>query len=150
MRKTNKRISTLLFVATLLLISFSVVYSAQYHVPIPDFSLASSDYPQDSKNVKEPLYKGGHDAMVKFLSENIKYPDQAKKEGISGIVYVSCLITKEGKISEVKVKKGVNEILDREAVRVVSMLKEWEPGTADGKKVDASIVIPINFKLSDK
>jgi len=99
---------------------------------------------------KEPEFTGGFDAMVKYLIENVKYPEKAKKDGTQGKVIVSFTVTKKGKIQNVKVTQSVNAELDAEAVRVISSMPDWTPGVKDGKAVDAEMMLPIQFKLEEK
>jgi TonB family protein len=96
-------------------------------------------------------YPGGYDAIFNYIAENSKYPADAKKNKISGTVYVEFIVSAEGKISSTKVLRGVEngEALDQEAQRVVKALpKTWTPAKKDGKAVATSTVIPIRFNLS--
>lgn len=95
-----------------------------------------------------PEFKGGFNAMVQFLLSNIKYPDEAKQNNISGTVFVSFIVEKNGKIRNVSVLKGVDPLLDAEALRVVSMMPDWTPGYDDnGKAVNVKFNLPIKFNL---
>jgi len=97
-----------------------------------------------------PEFPGGMDQMAKYLSENIKYPEEAKDKGISGRVFINFVIEKDGSVTEVKVMRSVDPIVDNEAVRVVKSMPKWKPGMQKGKPVRVSYVLPINFKLDDK
>jgi TonB family protein len=99
---------------------------------------------------KQPEFPGGEQALMTYLATNCKYPDEAKKKGISGKVFVAYEINKKGKVENVEVKRGANPLLDAEAVRVVSSMPDWTPAEANGKKVRVEMVVPINFKLDDK
>ena len=96
---------------------------------------------------KMPEYPGGDEARVKFLVENVKYPEEARKNGISGTVYITFIVEKDGKISNVKVLKGVDELLDNEALRVVKLMPVWQPGVQRGKPVRVQFNMPIQFNL---
>ncbi|PLX12586.1 MAG: hypothetical protein C0594_02255 [Marinilabiliales bacterium] len=96
---------------------------------------------------KMPEFKGGRNAMIEFLSSNIKYPEEARINEVQGTVFVQFVVNKSGKISNVSVKKSVAADLDAEAVRVVSLMPDWTPGVADGKNVNVVMNIPISFKL---
>lgn len=86
--------------------------------------------------------------FMDILKKNIKYPDEARKKGISGIVYVEIYVDNEAKIVDWKIKKGVHEWLDKEALRVVKLLPDLaEPAYKDGKGIKCQIMIPVNFKL---
>lgn len=97
-----------------------------------------------------PEFPGGENAMRKFIADNVKYPESAKKEGISGKVYVSFVISKDGEVKDAKVVRGVNSALDEEALRVINSMPDWTPGKQRGKKVDVQFTLPINFALGEE
>ena len=95
-----------------------------------------------------PEYPGGNDGLIKFLSENIKYPKSAEKSGIQGMVVLQFVVEKSGAISNVKVLKSVEKTLDDEAVRVVKSMKRFIPGyNEDHAPVRVLYTLPVNFKL---
>ena len=94
-----------------------------------------------------PEFPGGMEAMMKYLSENIKYPEMAKQKNTQGKVLVTFVVEKNGSISDVKVAKGIGDGCDEEAVRVISAMPKWKPGMQNGKKVRVSFAIPISFRL---
>ena len=94
-----------------------------------------------------PAFPGGKAALSKFISKNIKYPEDALKEGKSGTVYVNIRINEKGEIEEAKVKKSLYPSLDKEAIRIVKSMPNWIPGKQDGKPVSCDIELPIEFKL---
>ena len=96
-----------------------------------------------------PEFPGGMDQMAKYLSENIKYPEEAKDKGISGRVYIEFVIEKDGAVSNVKVMKSIGGGCDEEGVRVVNAMPKWKPGMQKGKPVRVHYVLPIFFKLDD-
>ncbi|MCR5243887.1 MAG: energy transducer TonB [Bacteroidales bacterium] len=90
-------------------------------------------------------------AFSKWIREHQRYPRKAKKAGIQGQVIVSFKITAEGKLTDVKVKKGVHPLLDKEAVRVIkSAPQKWEPGERKGAPVDVTYSGLVVFTLPDK
>jgi TonB family protein len=91
---------------------------------------------------------GGADAMKDWLAHNIKYPEEAMKAKISGIVNVTFVVDKAGKVKNVKVIKSLHPFLDEEAVRVVRSMPDWKPGTQAGKPVDVQMVVPLTFSLN--
>lgn len=95
-----------------------------------------------------PQYPGGLAAMLKYIRENMKYPEQAMKERIQGRVTVSFIIEKDGSISDVKAVRSVHPLLDKEAVRVVESMPKWSPGKNNGKPVRVRYNIPVMFKLN--
>ena len=94
-----------------------------------------------------PEYPGGDQAMMKFVSENVQYPEEAKEKEISGRVLVSFIVEKDGSIADVKVVKGIGGGCDEEAVRVVKAMPKWKPGKDKGKPVRVSYMMPFTFKL---
>ena len=97
---------------------------------------------------KMPQFPGGEAAMMKYLQNNIHYPDVAKENGIQGRVYLDFIVNKLGEITDVRVKRGVDPALDKEAVRVVASMPDWIPGTQRGEKVNVVYTLPISFVLS--
>lgn len=83
-----------------------------------------------------------------FIFSKIKYPKDALEAGIHGTVYVTYKVDKEGKVCDVQVKKGVHPSLDREAVRVVSLIPDMVPGKQRGQPVNVRYVFPVKFVLS--
>ena len=96
-----------------------------------------------------PEFKGGMDALMKYLGSNIKYPEEAKKSETEGTVFISFVVDKKGKIKDATVIKALNPHLDNEALRVIKSMPNWKPGKKDGKKVNVKYTIPINFKLNN-
>lgn len=90
---------------------------------------------------------GGQEALFKFLQSEMKYPQVAKENGIQGTVFVNFVVGQDGKIRDVKVLRGVNKMLDDEAVRVVKAMPSWKPGKQRGKPVSVSYNLPIKFTL---
>ena len=96
-----------------------------------------------------PQYPGGEKAMMEYVAKNVAYPQEARDKEISGRVFVSFIVEKDGSIGEVKVMRGIGGGCDEEAVRVIKGMPKWKPGKQEGKPVRVSYMMPINFKLSD-
>ena len=94
-----------------------------------------------------PQYPGGPQALFKFLSENVKYPAEAEKAGIQGRVIATFVVEKDGSISNAKVVKSVDPLLDAEALRVIGAMPNWKPGMQNGKIVRVKYTIPLSFHL---
>ena len=94
-----------------------------------------------------PQFPGGEMALRKFISENIKYPVEAKDKGIQGKVFVNFVINENGKIENTKVVRNAHPLLDAEALRVISLMPDWTPGKQSGKAVSVSYTIPVQFAL---
>jgi len=94
-----------------------------------------------------PEFPGGESALPAFLGKEIKYPDEAIKNGIQGKVYVTFVVGSDGSVKNAKIARGVDPLLDAEAIRVVNEMPKWKPGKQSGKDVAVQFTIPINFKL---
>ena len=98
-----------------------------------------------------PEFPGGFDAMAKYLVANIKYPEESRKNGVQGTVFVTYVVEKDGKVNHVKILRGVNDECDLEALRVVKSMPDWTPGKNDkGEVVRVQFNLPIKFALDDK
>jgi len=98
---------------------------------------------------QNPEFPGGYAAMMKYLNENINYPTIASENGIKGRVTLQFVVNKEGIISQVKIVKGVDPSLDKEAVRVVESMPKWIPGKQNGKPVNVWFTLPVSFVLNN-
>lgn len=114
--------------------------------PSPPEPPSVPELPPVPEDIVQPSFPGGNDALASFLSLQLKYPEEAKAKGIEGKVFVEFAVDETGKVKDVAVKKGVHPLLDAEAVRVVNLMSNWNPGTENGKPVCMSMVLPIAFK----
>lgn len=96
---------------------------------------------------EQPSFPGGQGALMSWLRDNIKYPVIAAENGIEGRVIVQFVVSKNGSISDVRVARGVDPSLDKEAVRVVSSMPKWTPGRQNGTTVNVRYTLPVTFKL---
>ena len=94
-----------------------------------------------------PVFPGGMAECMNFLGKNLKYPAESHKNGIQGRVIVSFVVTDEGEIKDPVVVKGVDPLLDAEALRVIKMMPKWKPGKQRGKAVYVYFTVPVEFKL---
>lgn len=97
-----------------------------------------------------PSFPGGMDAMVQYLVTNIKYPENAKKDNITGTVFVTFIVEKDGSINKVKILQGIGAGCDEEAMRVVAAMPKWSPGLNKNKPVRVMFNLPIKFSLDEK
>ncbi len=96
---------------------------------------------------QKPQFPGGEAALLKYVSEHIRYPAMAQENNIQGRVIVQFVVTKTGSVGEVKVVRGKDPDLDKEAVRVVKSLPKFVPGKMNGHAVNVWYTLPIQFKL---
>lgn len=94
-----------------------------------------------------PEFPGGQQAILKYLSESIKYPVDAQEKGIQGRVSCSFVIQKDGSITGIEVIRGVDPSLDKEAIRVIRAMPKWKPGRQRGKVVAVKYTVPVTFRL---
>jgi TonB family protein len=140
------------------------VVAVKYTVPItfkltrPDSqsSKLSGNPVFDNSDPKNPVYRvvdvmpqfpGGDGELLTFLSRNIRYPEEAKKEKEEGRAVVAFTIEANGKMSNYELLKGVSPSLDAEAMRVVKLIPVWEPGKENGKPVRVRYTVPVTFRL---
>lgn len=95
----------------------------------------------------EPEYPGGLNGLMQFLCENIHYPAKAVEDCIQGRVVVKFVVTTDGDVANVEVVRGVDPLLDAEAVRVVKRLNGFTPGVLNGKKVNVWYLLPVTFRM---
>lgn len=96
---------------------------------------------------KMPEFPGGPVALKEYIAEHIKYPEAAKKNGIEGKVYIRFCITEKGEIDYIDVARGIDPVLDKEAIRVIRELPKWKPGEQRGGKVKVWYTVPVQFSL---
>ena len=94
-----------------------------------------------------PSFPGGPSALMEWLSNNVKYPVVAQENGVQGTVVVSFVVERDGSITDVKVVRGVDPSLDKEASRVVRAMPRWIPGKQNGSAVRVKYNVPVAFRL---
>ena len=99
-------------------------------------------------NFSNPEYIGGDSALVRFLQENLKYPTEALKNGMEGVVVVRFVVTVEGYASNIELVRGFDPACDKAVIRAIRLLEKWKPGMVDGKEEPMYMRLPITFKLS--
>lgn len=153
-RKLTKHLSVLPL--ALLLITANSVY-AQQNEPQKETTPPQKPVKRESKTdeifvvvEQQPEFPGGTQELMKFLSDNIIYPSDAVKDKIEGRIIVTFIINKDGGVTDMNIVRGVNSLLDTEALRVISMMPNWKPGLQRGKKVRVRYTLPIVFRIPDK
>ena len=94
-----------------------------------------------------PEFPGGMGECMKFLGKNIKYPQISQENGVQGRVIVQFVVNQDGSIVDPVVVRGVDPYLDKEALRVISMMPKWKPGKQRGKAVRVKFTVPVMFRL---
>jgi periplasmic protein TonB len=121
------------------------------------FSPKKTDYSEAQNNQSDTAvyqivevlaqYPGGEEALMRYLANNVVYPQKAIDANIQGTVIMEFVVEKDGRITNVKVRKGAHPLLDKEAERVLSAMTAWKPGTQNRKPVRSIFIIPIRFQL---
>ena len=94
-----------------------------------------------------PEFPGGMAGLIQYITKDLRYPEEAKAQGIQGRVTVRVVVNTEGKVTNAEVLRSVDPALDAEALRVASSLPDWKPGMKDGKPVNVRFIFPVNFSL---
>ena len=94
-----------------------------------------------------PIYEGGDAALLKYLRENLKYPDKTKDRGVQGRLVIGFIVEKDGSLTDVKVLRPVDIDLDAEVLRVIKGMPKWIPGRQNGKRVRVRYLLPIHICL---
>lgn len=94
-----------------------------------------------------PEFPGGDAARVKYLQQNLKYPELAREAGISGTVFVTFVVSRDGRLSDFKILRGIGGGCDEEAIRVLKQMPHWIPGKQGGRNVPVQFNLPIKFTL---
>jgi TonB family protein len=97
-----------------------------------------------------PVFPGGEEALLNYISSNIRYPESAKRNLISGRVIVRFVINQDGKVEQASVIRGADPLIDAEALRVVNTLPAFKPGYQGGKPVPVWYMVPVTFSLTEQ
>ncbi len=111
--------------------------------------IVQEEEPEIYMNVEQmPQFPGGDKALLKYLNENIRYPQIALENGISGKVVLKFVVNADGSVGDVVVLRGVDRVLDQEAIRVVKSMPKWSPGRQNGRAVRVYYNVPVDFRIS--
>ena len=95
-----------------------------------------------------PEFPGGMEALMKYLSKNIKYPSSALDNNIQGRSVLTFVVNKDGSIVDIEVVKSLDAACDKEAIRVVKTMPKWQPGKMNGRPVRVKFTLPVTFRIS--
>ncbi len=144
MKLYSTALSFLIFCTT------SALAQAENEAPVFSFAVVDqiATFPEcTGRNTNDEKALCLQEGILKHIQTNLKYPEKAKKEKVQGKVYVSFVVSVEGRVEEVEVSRGVHPELDREAIRVVKSLPQMRPAVKDANAVRMSYIIPISYKL---
>lgn len=110
----------------------------------------SNMHQTDNDNAIQPEFPGGRSAMRQFIATNIRYPQYAFNQGITGTVEVSFSISETGQLGNYKIHKSVNNELDAEAMRIIKKMPKWSPGKVAGEPTSMNFILPIVFEIREE
>lgn len=147
-----KKIVMKTWILFLTLFCLSSVFSQEKIVVVQSASASESSCNPETDEICdfpaiEAEYPGGWIAVQNFISSHIIYPKECIKDKIQGKVFVSFVVERDGKVTNIKVEKGSHPLLDEEAKRMISIMPNWIPGKVDNKTIRSRIRIPIAFTL---
>ncbi len=141
---------------------FNQHYNSRYSEFIRDSLIALvkrnryTDHREQLNNSEEfsiisdmPYFPGGSEALSRYISSNLNYPEDAIAKNISGKVYVGFIVNKDGTVSNVEIKRGIGGSCDEEALRIIREMPTWVPGMQRGELIRVRQVVPITFRLVD-
>lgn len=96
---------------------------------------------------QQPAFPGGNKALMKFIDDNLKYPDELAETDVQGRVLVTFTIERDGSVTDAKVVRSLHPLLDKEALRIVGLMPRWSPAKVEGESKKVKYHLPINFKL---
>jgi len=99
--------------------------------------------------ITTPVYPGALNTLKEFIMHNIRHPEDAKKEGVSGVVTVSYFVNEQGEVENIKILRGLDEKCNFEAVRVAQLIKGWQPAMQWEKPVSVKVIMPVEFQLGN-
>ncbi|KAA5537207.1 energy transducer TonB [Taibaiella lutea] len=98
-------------------------------------------------NIRDAEFPGGKEQLKKYLTDNLRYPEQAKEDGIEGRVFLSFIITEKGKIEDIRIVRDLVAGCGAEALRVIKQMPLWHPALLKGKPIRTLQVLPVVFKI---
>ena len=128
-------------------LSGKAVYDTGRQVSMIAYNEDGSENGAINKFFQDAEYPGGQKEYMKFLNENLHYPNRAARRKIEGTVVIRFKVSKEGKVSDITVDQSVEETLDKEAIRVIEMMPDWRPAVRGGAPIDTSPMQPVVFKI---
>ena len=118
-----------------------------YVTEVYEEEIVEEAIPFEMVESKPSFMGGGQNEFSKWVGKNLVYPEIAKENGVQGKVILSFTLTAEGEITNIKVVRGIDPALDKEAVRVVSKSPKWEPGKQRDRAVKVQFIFPVHFQL---
>lgn len=122
---------------TIILVALSTTLFAQTH---------SSDVIPKKTEIS-PNYPGGQAELMNFVINKLQYPKEAKKQNVEGKVYAQFTVKEDGSLTDIEIVRGIGYGCDKEVIRIIESMPNWEPGTKDGQPIKTKMTLPVVFKL---
>ena len=106
-------------------------------------ALVSQAYNPDAQ--RQPQFPGDMNALTDYMQKNVRYPEAAQKAKVTGRVFTSFIVERDGRLTDIKVLKGLGSGCDEEAIRVINTMPRWKPGTQSGIPIRVKYNLPITF-----
>lgn len=147
-KQLNKLAKSSALVITALAAFCTTGYAHNNNLTAGDTTQTNTTLPKENvgAGIIMPKFPGGEVGLSKYFEENLRYPENAKKDSLSRKVFVQFVINAEGKVENVKIARSVDQALDKEAIRVVKSMPKWEPAKQFGKPVKFTHTIAVEFK----
>lgn len=148
LHRMNKKLLFLLIFATFVIYFASSAKAQKHHTSAnikPSAQIVMDVYEYDFVDV-QPQFPGGNSEMIRFINNERRYPAEAYHNGVEGRVLCSFIVNADGSISHIAVLRGVEESLNREAVRIISEMPHWHAGKLDNENVPVYCILPIAFR----
>lgn len=116
-------------------------------IPEPPPSLLNTENILVISPEVEAEFPGGADSLMRFIRENVRYPEISKELGEQGRVFVQFVVEKDGSLTDLNVLRGVSKPLDLEAKRVIRLMPKWKPAKLNGENVRSKMIVPITYRL---
>ncbi|GEM_PF-3476959 len=148
LRKGNAWLPAGLFLVAISLSAMTAFAGNPIEKRLKTLARLQSETEQVAKEAeKMPQYKGGTKGLMDFMAKNVKYPEAARKDSLTGTVIMKFVIDTDGKVTNLRVGKGVHPLLDEAALSALHKMERWTPGETKGKKVKVEMALPIKFAL---
>ena len=123
------------------------LFTIKFHPPVASSSVSDNNSQWEIDIKQNPEFPGGYNALLRFLWANMYYPTEAQESNMQGTVIVKFIVESSGKLTDIKIKRGLGKSLDDESIRTVSIMPKWIPGRKNGIPVRTSFEVPIKFQL---
>lgn len=132
----------------------SEYYGADVFIPMVEIEVVEEEEEEEEQTIftvveESAMFPGGQEELMKYISENLRYPQQAREEGTQGLVYVTFVVEKDGSLTDIRILRDLGNGCGEEAVRIVKTMPKWIPAKQRGKEVRMQYNLPVKFTLAE-